>query len=270
MPNLWMIRLLTVAAVAALLITLPVSSLAQDEGIDAETPPPTPRLSDGTVSLGGSGIWNLPYITNMATPVRGGGEIEIPFQPWSKAMYDYNVGNNVKYDPEGFCLPPGGPRAFGTPYPAQFIQQEDPARVIIIFEGGTHVWREIFMDGRPHPEGDALPLTYFGHSVGHWEGDTLVVDTVGFNEMTWVDFAGHVHTDQLHTTERFTRTSLLSMNYEATFDDPGAYTEPWTTGWSIGFTPGEELTEYICQENNKYLLNLKDDFGLPFFGASPE
>jgi hypothetical protein len=270
MNHRWSIRMGISGAAAALALMLSLPSTAQVSGSDSEPAPPTPRLPDGTVNLGGAGIWNLPYITNMATPVRGGEEIEIPFQPWAKALFDYHVGTSVKYDPEGFCLPPGGPRAFATPYPAQFIQQSDPERIIVIFEGGAHVWREIFMDGRSHPEGDALNPTYFGHSVGHWEGDTLVVDTVGFNEKTWIDFAGHPHTGQLHTIERFTRSDLLTLHYEATFDDPGAYTRPWTTGWDISFTPGGELQEYICQENNKYLLDLKDDFGLPFFGTTDD
>ncbi len=257
------------AAWASRLLLLALLSPAAAAAQDAGAAPTAPRLTDGTVNLGGDGFWDLPYIRNMAIPRSDGEEIEIPFQPWARALYDYHQSNNVKYDPEGFCLPPGGPRAFATPYPAQFIQQEEPNRIIVIFEGGAHVWREIFMDGRPHPEGDALNPTYFGHSVGRWEGDTLVIETVGFNEKTWIDFAGHPHTDQLRTVERITREDLLTLRYEATFDDPGAYTRPWTTSWEIEFVPGGELQEYICQENNKYLLDLTDDFGQPFFGTTP-
>ena len=185
--------------------------------------------------------------------------------PWSAAIYDYNSANASKYDPEGYCLPPGGPRMMATPYPMEIIQLPGQERVIMIFEGATHIWREIYMDGRPHPEGDALNPTYLGHSVGRWEGDTLVVDVVGFNENTWIDFFGHPHTDALHVVERFSRPDKATLHYEATIDDPGAYTAPWTVAWDIRWRPDGELMEYICQENNRYLYRLTDDFGKPIF-----
>ena len=227
--------------------------------------PPTPRLADGTVDFGGDGIWSLPWITDFGKNLVG--SKEIPFLPWTKAMYDYNAANKVVYDPEGFCLPPGGPRMFGTPYPAQFIQQ--PKRVVVIFEGGAHVWREIHMDGRPLPKREDLNPTYFGYSVGHWEGDTLVVEATGFNEKSWLNFNGTMHTDQLRTLEKFTRPNRDTLHYEATIIDPGAYSEPWTVAWDIPWTAGAELAEYICQENNQFLLKLKDDFGKPFFEDLP-
>ena len=198
---------------------------------------------------------------------RGGAKSEpwVPFQPWAAAVYDYNSVNQSKYDPEGYCLPPGGPRLMATPYPAEIIQLPEQKRVLMIFEGATHIWREIFMDGREHPKGDALNPTYLGHSVGHYEGDALVVDVVGFNEATWLDYFGHPHTDQLHVVERFTRPSKQTLHYEATIDDPGAYTKPFKVAWDIPWNARGELTEYICQENNKYLQRLTDDFGKPLF-----
>ncbi|MES2606142.1 MAG: hypothetical protein V4603_14500 [Pseudomonadota bacterium] len=235
---------------------------------DAPPPPrtPAPKLADGTVDLGGNGIWDLPYITDFATRIpgavpRANPVVQPPMLPWAQAMWEYNRANDVKYDPEGFCLPPGGPRSMGTPYPAEFIQQKD--RIVIIFEGGGHVWREIHMDGREHPE-DVNP-TYFGHSVGHWEGDTLVIDTVGYNEKTWIDFNGHMHSDQLHTVERITRPFKEVLHYEADIDDPGAYSATWTVAWDINWNDGSELQDYVCQENNKYLLDMTDDLGHPFF-----
>lgn len=149
----------------------------------------------------------------------------------------------------------------GTPYPAEIIQDRD--RIVIIFEGGGHVWREIHMDGRPHPE--QVNPTYFGHSVGHWEGDTLVVDTIGYNEKTWLDFGGYMHTEQLHTVERISRPYKEVLRYEALIDDPGAYSEPWTVVWEINWSEGQELADYICQENNKFLIDMHDDLGQPFF-----
>ena len=254
---------------------------------------------------GEKGIWNLPYITNfgdrvlgpdgvMPVPARGGGgraagagrgagplgggegtagggrggaksEPRVPFMPWSAAVYDYNSQNQSKYDPEGYCLPPGGPRLMATPYPMEIIQLPEQKRIVMIFEGGTHIWREIYMDGRPHPQGDALNPTYLGHSVGRWEGDTLVVDVVGFNEETWLDYYGHPHTDMLHVVEKFSRPNKNTLHYEATIDDPGAYTKSWTVAWDIPWRANAELTEYICQENNRYLERLTDDFDQPIF-----
>jgi hypothetical protein len=199
---------------------------------------------------------------------RGGAKTEpwVPFQPWAAAVYDYNSANQSKYDPEGYCLPPGGPRMMATPYPAEIIQLPEQKRVVMIFEGATHIWREIYMDGRQHPSGDALNPTYLGHSVGHYEGNALVVDVVGFNEATWLDYFGHPHTDQLHVVERFTRPNKGTLHYEALIDDPGAYTKPFRVAWDIPWRANGELTEYICQENNKYLQRLTDDFNQPLFG----
>lgn len=279
------------AAVLAGALLIGTSGLAgQDAAGVAE---PTPRLADGTPNLGRvpgeKGAWAVPYITNMAAQVvavdgnpvtapettpsgssaaRGGSAAEphIPFMPWSAALYDYHSANESKYDPEGYCMPPGGPRMMATPYPMEIIQLPEQERIIMIFEGATHIWREIYMDGRPHPEGDALNPTFLGHSVGRWEGDTLVVDVVGFNETTWIDFYGHPHTDALHVVERFSRPDKNTLRYEATIDDPGAYTAPWTVAWDIPWRPDGELLEYICQENNLYLYHLTDDFGQPIFG----
>jgi hypothetical protein len=276
--------------VVAMLAVLGCVSSAVIRGQQSgSAPEPTPRLADGTPNLGRvpgeKGVWSVPYIQNMADRATGRGpgaagptaggdggrggaksEPHIPFQPWAAAIYDYNSANVSKYDPEGYCLPPGGPRMMATPYPMEILQLPDQQRIFMVFEGATHIWREIYMDGRPHPQGDALNPTYLGHSVGRWDGDTLVVDVVGFNEATWIDYYGHPHTDQLHVVERISRPDKRTLRYEATIDDPGAYTRPWTVSWTIPWTPGGELTEYICQENNRYLWNLTDDLGQPIFG----
>ena len=202
---------------------------------------------------------------------RGGAKSEprVPFMPWSAGIYNYNSANNSKYDPEGYCLPPGGPRLMATPYPMEIVQLPEQKRILMIFEGATHIWREIYLDGRPHPQGDELNPTYLGHSVGHWDGDTLVVDVVGFNEQTWLDYYGHPHTDQLHVVERFSRPNKRTLRYEALVDDPGAYTKPFTIRWEIPWNATGELIEYICQENNRYLQRLTDDLGQPIFGKKP-
>lgn len=227
--------------------------------LDMDTRTPTPRLADGTVDLGGDGVWNLPWVANFANAQDQ--PKPLPWKPWVAGMWLYNVNNNSKYDPEGFCLPPGGPRSMATPYPMQIIQDRD--RIIFIFEGGGHVWREIHMDGREHPQ-DPNP-SYFGYSVGRWNGDTLVVDTIGFNEKTWLDYSGHMHTDQLRTVEYISRPYKEKLNYRVLIDDPGAYDEPFTAEWDIPWVEGQELQDYVCQENNKFLIDLTDDFGQPFF-----
>ena len=255
----------TLLSLAVLASAVAMSAAEAQPGREPGPRTPTPRLADGTVDFSGDGVWNLPYITNFEDRMIGEYEGKRPpFLPWSEAMWQYNRSNQVKYDPEGFCLPPGGPRSMGTPYPAEIVQHRD--RIFIIFEGGGHVWREIHMDGREHPENPSL--SYFGHSVGHWEGDTLVVDTVGFNEKTWIDYNGHMHTDQLHTIERFSRPFKEVLHYEATIDDPGAYSAPWTVAWDINWNEGQELMDYICQENNKFLIDMHDDLGEPFFGKT--
>ena len=296
-------RRLASAFAAAAVLLLGASSTMTFQGRGTNDLP-TPRLSDGTPNLGRvageSGVWDVPYITNMAdrivsvggvplagrgtgpgrgaSPSRagegagGGGrggarsEPQVPFMTWSAAVYDYNSANMSKYDPEGYCLPPGGPRLMATPYPMEILQLPDQKRIVMIFEGATHIWREIHMDGRPHPKGDDLNPTYLGHSVGRWEGDTLVIDTVGFNEGTWLDYYGHHHTDMLHVVERISRPRKSTLHFEATIDDPGAYTKPFTVAWDIPWDPADELKEYICQENNQFLLRLTDDFGQPIFG----
>ena len=147
--------------------------------------------------------------------------------------------------------------------PWEFIQLPEQKRIIRIFQEIAHMYQIIYMDGRPHPKEVYDIPTWLGHSVGHWDGDTLVVDTVGFNEGTWLDYFGHPHTEKLHVVEKFARPNKNTLHYEATIDDPGAYTKPWTVAWNIPWNQSGELQEYICQENNIYLNHLKDDFGQP-------
>ena len=245
----------------------------------------TPLLADGTVNLGPvhgeKGVWELSYIENMANYVvpvpasygrdrseaRGSAaEPQVPFLPWSAAVYDYNVRNEAKYDPESYCLPPGGPRLFSAPYPMEIIQLPEQKRAFFVFEV-SHAWREVHLDkgGHSNPGGG----TWFGDSIGHYENDgrTLVVDVSNFNEGTWLDFAGHPHSNMLHVVEKFTRPSKDQLRYEALIDDPGAYAHPWTVSWNLKWWPNGHLDEYVCEENNRYIRTLRDDFGkLLFFG----
>lgn len=225
---------------------------------------PTPHLADGRVNLGPvvgeKGVWEGNAGATLATNVRGLDNprmnlptnlkiSEVPFQPWARAVYDYRQATTTKDDPHIRCMPSGGPRLFHTPYGFEFVDLPDAKLIYIIEVGGPHTWRTIYMDGRAHPK--ELEPSFFGHSVGHWEGDALMIDTVGFNERFWLTREGIPHTASLHLIERFTRTNYDTLKYEATIDDPGAYTKPWTGGWLIRWQQGEEMYEYVCQDNNR-------------------
>jgi len=171
---------------------------------------------------------------------------EIPFQPWAKAMYAYRQENQL--EPHTRCKPSGGPRQFLTPYGVEFLELKELQRILIVDIGGPHSMRLIYMDGKGHPAD--LDPSYLGHSAGKWEGNTLVVDTVGYNERFWFDRWGMPHTQQLHTIERFTRLDQTTLKYEITVDDPGAYTAPWTSGILLRWNPNQDLFEYVCQDNN--------------------
>src|SRR3984893_2456492 len=217
---------------------------------------PTPRLADGKVDFGGKGVWAAIWVLDWADKRWVDKAVDVPFTPWGLAKFNERRASLSKDDPESYCLPPGVPRYTGTPYPFQFIQLPD--RVLILYEGGTHTFRTIFMDGRKHTPEDQLNPTWLGESIGYWEGnDTLVVDSIGFNGRTWLDYAGHPTTEKLHVIERYRRPDFNTLSYEATIEDPVAYTKPWTTSLQIYFRPGWDLVEYVCLENNKDLIHMK-------------
>ncbi len=249
---------------------------------------PTPHLPNdpylganaGKPDLGGNsqsidakmrGIWQVPYIIDMQKQgcavddeacIASAGRrhtkpVEVPFNEKGKAEFDHATATNSKDDPEGFCLPPGVPRMMYTPYPTEIFQL--PERIVFVYEGGAHVWRNIWLDGRKQPV-DPNP-TYLGYSTGKWEGDTLVVDTIGFNDRTWLDAAGHPHGEKMHVTEKFTRTDSNTLKVEATIDDPDYYTKPWTVVTFANWYPNQEILEYICQENNRDLKHLVGNSG---------
>jgi hypothetical protein len=135
-----------------------------------------------------------------------GAGVEVPMLPEAKALYDKRKAALGREDPEARCLPPGVPRMSTTPYPWSFIQT--PKEIVIVYEGGAHIWRKIFLDGRKHDP--KVEQTWLGDSVGHWEGDTLVVDTVGQNDITWIDAAGIPHSTDMKVTSATWRSSTPS------------------------------------------------------------
>jgi len=122
-------------------------------------------------------------------------------------------------------------------------------RILVLLGGGDRNWRVIYTDGRPVGQAAELVLSYYGTSVGRWEGDTLVVESVGFNERFWMTNGGLPHTEALHLTERFSRPDFNTLKYEVTVDDPRTYTRPWSGGWAIKWVPDEEIQEYFCEDN---------------------
>ena len=209
---------------------------------------PTPRWPDGKPQMGSlagqpTGRWS-----GCCTTLPQGMLNNIPFQPWAKAVYDQRQID--QFEPHTRCKASGGPRQFSTPYGTEMLEMRDLQRIFIMDEGGPHSYRIIYMDGRSFPE-KIIPTNY-GYSIGRWEGDTLVVETKGFNEKFWLDTRGTPHTAQLQLTEKFTRSDMNTMQYQVTINDLGAYTAPWTTQmFTMRWTANADLFEYICQDNNK-------------------
>jgi hypothetical protein len=196
-----------------------------------------PRLPDGKPDL--TGVWEIPYVQDMS---RGIGPL--PFTPWGEE--NFKAYDPSKFDYTAHCLPAGLTRQMNTPMPLEIFQM--PKRVAILFEA----WNTFVIvptDGRDHPKNP--DPTWMGNSVGHWEGDTLVVDSIGFNDKTRLDTIGHPHSDRLHVVQRFSRADAMHIAYEVTVDDPIAYTKPWTNKRVFTLKPKWEIMEYSCEENNK-------------------
>jgi hypothetical protein len=235
----------------------------------AKSNAPAPRWPDGHVRLGPApgeiGYWANPSIGGLvestASNVRVSREGLLqniadadkvaPFLPWAKGLYIYRQKNLLKDDPMASCLPPGGPRQFQSPGGIQIVEQPERKRVFVMSGGGNRNWRLIDTDGRVPQEGDDVSPTYYGHSVGHWEGDTLVIDAVAFNERFWFTNGGLPHTETLKLRERISRPDLNTLKYEVTVTDPGAYTRPWTGSWTLQWIPGQEIEEYFCDDYNR-------------------
>jgi hypothetical protein len=172
-----------------------------------------------------------------------------PFRPWALALYEYRQRNGLKDDPIRFCLPPAGPRHLHEGGGFRVVQDRNYNRVYVLFGGGNRNWRLIFMDGREPPDPEEVVGTYYGHSTGHWEGDTLVVESSGFNARFWFSNGGLPHSEALHLTERFSRPDFDTLKYEVTIDDPFTYTRPWTAEWMVAWVEGGEIAEQFCENN---------------------
>src|SRR5947207_13842158 len=211
---------------------------------------PVPRLADGHVDLTGPWVGGG---SNADIEKDGGLKAgELPLLPWAKALRDKRKEED---EPYLYCTPMSVPRV--NPYPWRFVQSVTAnglGTIYVLHENGDAGGvRNIFMDGRKHPPADDLLPTWWGHSIGRWEGDTLVIDTVGYNDKFWFDSRGTPHTEKLHTIERWTRTNYGTMIDEFTLDDPGALAHPVQMKFTAhAQSPGSELMEFICTENNQY------------------
>jgi hypothetical protein len=193
-----------------------------------------------------SGVWEKPYVPDMSKDGKDQkGHPELPFTPWGEA--DWKSYDAAEGDYTGACLPFGMTRAMNTPEPMQFMQSDK--YLAFLFEQNS--WFTVVpIDGRKH--GTGIP-TWFGDSVGHWEGDTLVIDTVNFNGKTRLDTVGHPHSEQLHLVQRFSRPDLGHLRYEVIVDDPKTFTRQWNNVRTFTLRTDWEMMEYSCEENNKDL-----------------
>ena len=230
-----------IVAAAAAVALLPLAPLpAPGQAAKAKPAPskPAPRMPDGKPDL--SGFWQGPLLRTMFESVGGP-----PLNAAGKAAYDFNMTKSV--NPEGLCLFAGIPRASISGVPFEIVQNQ--TRVAFLYELMT-TWRSIPVDGRGHP--GFIEPSFFGNGIGRWDGDTLVIDSVGFKEkLSWIDDDAHPHSEGMHVLERWTRTDFDHLAHSVTVEDPKYYTKPWT--FSRVFThmaPGQELLEFACDENN--------------------
>ena len=259
-----MVRTMLVVAIGAL------ASPASAQWLDYPTKG-LPRPADGTPNLSApaprtlgrvdlSGIWHA-----VPDPRDTGGDLgtagtpapkymlnifrdrkDPPMRPWATEIYEQRQGNKLRDNPMIQCQPAGVPRLNAYTQPFKIVQT--PELIVILYESQT-TFRQIFMDGRPLPT-EPEP-SWYGYSVGRWDGDSLVVESNGFNDKTWLDGFGHPHSEQMKLTERFTRRNLGQLDVEVSIDDPKAYTETIKYVQTHRLLADTELLEYICTENAK-------------------
>ena len=201
---------------------------------------PAPRTADGKIDL--SGVWHAENGRAIANLAAAGG-VTAPFQPWAAAVYKERQDNFGLDRPSGKCLPKSVPEGMTLPpYPFKIVQT--PGLTLVLYEIFVN-YRQIHTDGRSLPDG--RHPAWFGYSVGRWEQDTFVVETVGINDRTWLDDSGYPHSDALKITERMRRLDFGRLEIEFTFDDPKAYTKPWTVKVGFELMPDTELLESVCE-----------------------
>jgi hypothetical protein len=224
---------------------------------------PAPRTADGRIDL--TGVWeNLwfyngrigqPPVSPPGEPpqttfsdIGAGFKNGLPLKPWAAELLKQRKEQNSKDNPDAHCLPMGLMQFHIHPQPRRMIQTPD--EIVMVYEGNAGI-REIFTDGRAQPKNGDVQPWWYGYSVGHWEGDTLVVVTTGFRDGGWLDIWGSPLTDEATLTERFRRLSYGTLRIDVTIDDPKAYTAPFTVRLNQKIVPNGELIEFICAENER-------------------
>jgi hypothetical protein len=247
-----------VSAASAQWMKDPHSSVPTKSDGKPDLSAPAPRTADGKVDL--SGTWladpdpngsrqtveNMSfsqYFSNVAADLKPD---EVPFQPWAKTLFMQRLQSQGKESPSAHCKPTGVPAINSIPLPFKIVQT--PKLVLLLYEENT-TFRQVFLDGR-QPVKDAEPR-WLGYSTGKWDGDTLVVDSIGFNNQVWLDGMGHPHSDHLRVTERFRRRDTGHLEIQVAINDPKAYTGPITYTQKLTLMPEEDLLEYFCSENEK-------------------
>jgi hypothetical protein len=218
-----------------------------------------PRTADGKPDFGG--VWSSGTSERLGD--LGGGPPRftsapdlprpepLPYQPWAEAERQKYLDRRGIDDPIGRCMMPGVPRTTGMPMPMQFVQS--PKQFIVLYEA-YHAYRVIPFTAA-HP--DDIEPSFMGDSIARWDGDTLVIDVVGFNTQTWISGVGSVHTDKMHVVERYRFIDPQTVVLEATVEDPGALTKPWKQYFTLRLAPGERIREYECIENNEDQLRFE-------------
>ena len=244
-----LLDLILAAHLSAQWLHMPIPKGSQTPDGKPDLTAPTPKLAEGHPDL--SGIW-MPDTRTLQDLATGMSPAAVPYRPWAEKVFQERAnGAKGKEDPAANCIP-GMPKLIVLPYPYKIFQL--PGVTVVLYEGFT-TFRQIFTDGRMLPEDPQA--SWMGYSVGQWDGDTFVVKTIGINESTWMDNAGRPHSDALRTIERYRRRNFGSMDVSITFDDPKAYTKPWTVNQGTArLLLGQDLLEYVCTENNKDIDHL--------------
>jgi len=224
-----------IAAVAVVLLSAGVPASSQTSGKPGKKDGPAPRALDGKVDL--TGVWIVSGSPNLPS--------DPAFLPEARKLYNERKASGGKGDPEKACLPNGVVRI--EPLPYKIVQT--PKLVVLLSEGNVHSYRRFFLDGRPH-DTELEPNTWNGNSIGHWEGDTLVVDTTNFNDKTWLDGTGKPHSEALHVVERYRRPDLDHLEIAYTLEDPMAFSKPYAFTRTFTRVTDRDLKEYFCAMDN--------------------
>jgi hypothetical protein len=240
--------LLFVAAAQAQWLKFPTAGVPRTPDGKPNLSAPAPKQPDGKPDFSGVWVTKAGYTGNIAKDLKPG---ELSMTPWAAALYKHRQETESREDPQAYCVLSGVPREHVVPYPFKILHTNG---IVVILYEALHSYRQIYMDGRALPK-DPNPQ-WMGYSVGHWEGDTLVVQSSGFVENNWLDNSGHPGTESMKLLEKFRRRDFGHIDLEMTIEDPKAYTKPWTVHIEFTAQPDNDLIEYVCDENEKDLKHL--------------